>query len=118
MRNPIKGLLHGGCFRGACTNHGATWYSTVEQQYYCKTCAERINEFLPQGVAKIVDIPKLHKMFVQINKDCAETDQSVVAFNDIEFYSDQIVNLEIMPNDTHGLRLAVELNRFDQIGIL
>lgn len=56
MRDPNKGLLNGMCYRGACNNTPANWYSSVERQHYCTACARKINEYLPPGVAKIVKV--------------------------------------------------------------
>lgn len=111
-RDPNKGLLNGKCFRGACPNADATWYSSIEQQHYCQSCAFAINEHLPKGLARIVNLAELHKMFVQINEDCKITGESVVDFGDTVFYRDQIFNLEIAPNNHHALLIAEALCRY------
>ena len=115
MRDPAKGLLHGQCYRGACSNNNATWYSSVEQQHYCQSCAMKINAHLPQGVAKIIDLAKLHSTFTDINRKCMDTGESVVALSDAEYYSAQIEYLELAPNSYHAVLIAQALSRYDAV---
>jgi hypothetical protein len=49
-----KGQLNGTCNRTACSNRPATWWSSVERAHYCQPCALKINEYIPEGVAKLV----------------------------------------------------------------
>lgn len=38
-----KGKLNGSCNRSACQKPGAEWYHMDTKKYYCKSCADMLN---------------------------------------------------------------------------
>jgi hypothetical protein len=40
-------LINRDCYRKACKQPGASWYNSSTRQYYCRSCALKINEFNP-----------------------------------------------------------------------
>lgn len=35
------------CYRSACRQPNATWYNSSTREWYCRSCALKINEFNP-----------------------------------------------------------------------
>lgn len=50
---PDKGKKDGKCNRTRCPNRPATWFSTIEQAYYCEPCAIEINKWVPPHLPKL-----------------------------------------------------------------
>ncbi len=38
------GVYNGYCFRSSCQKEGATWFNRSTQKYYCRECAQILNE--------------------------------------------------------------------------
>lgn len=45
-----KGAYGGNCFRAACQKPGAHYYNTGTRLYYCRDCAQRINQACSQTI--------------------------------------------------------------------
>lgn len=55
----MKGEKNGNCNRTACQKPNAVYYNKSTQKYYCKACADRINEANGLDSMKLFGTPSL-----------------------------------------------------------